>query len=503
MTYYVTTPIFYVNAEPHLGHAFATLAADVLARHMRQRGEDVFFLTGTDEHGEPVELAAEREGITPQELADRNSERFRALMPIIDSSNDFFIRTSDPRHTERVAEIMQRVYDNGWVNKGTYEGWYCPRCADFKTERELGPGNTCPIHEIALEKITEENWFFRLSAFQERLEALYEERPDFVVPDFRRNEAVAFIEQGLEDVSLSRPTLKWGMPLPWDPDQRMYVWFDALLNYYTALGFADDGGEDLTDRFWPADMHTMAKDILKFHAVIWPALCWAADIEPPRRMTIYGYLLMGEKKMSKSLGNVLDPFEVIDRFGPDALRFYLFREVSFGQDGSISTAGFESRYETELANDYGNLASRVLAMVDRYRSGVVPAEAQVDAVLAEDFEGVVARVEELLDRAELSQALEAIWVLVRRLNRFVEETKPWELAKDEADPERLDEVLYNLVEGLRVTTLLLVPYLPRTTDQLLAALGEESRELAELGSRDGGQKVVRVPPLFPKIESEG
>jgi methionyl-tRNA synthetase len=503
MSYYVTTPIFYVNAEPHLGHAFATLAADVLARHMRQRGEDVFFLTGTDEHGEPVELAAEREGITPQELADRNSERFRALMPIIDASNDFFIRTSDPRHTERVAEIMQRVYDNGWVNKGTYEGWYCPRCADFKTERELGPGNTCPIHEIALEKITEENWFFRLSAFQERLEALYEERPDFVVPDFRRNEAVAFIKQGLEDVSLSRPTLKWGMPLPWDPDQRMYVWFDALLNYYTALGFADDGGEDLTDRFWPADMHTMAKDILKFHAVIWPALCWAADIEPPRRMTIYGYLLMGEKKMSKSLGNVLDPFEVIERFGADALRFYLFREVSFGQDGSISTAGFEARYETELANDYGNLASRVLAMVDRYRSGVVPAAVQVDAVLAEDFEGVVARIEKLLDRAELSQALEVIWVLVRRLNRFVEETKPWELARDEADPERLDEVLYNLVEGLRVVTLLLVPYLPRTAEQLLGVLEEDSRELAEFGSRGGGQSVERVPPLFPKIEAEG
>src|SRR4051812_47917017 len=373
---------------------------------MRQRGEDVFFLTGTDEHGEPIELAAEREGITPQELADRNAEKFRELMPIIDATNDFFIRTSDPRHTDRVGEVMQRVYDNGWVTKGTYEGWYCPRCADFKSERELGPGQTCPIHEIVLEKVREENWFFKLSAFQERLEALYEERPDFVVPDFRRNEAVAFIEQGLEDVSLSRPTLKWGMPLPWDPDQRMYVWFDALLNYYTALGFADEDGEDLPDRFWPADMHTMAKDILKFHAVIWPALCWAAEIEPPQRMTIYGYLLMGEKKMSKSLGNVLDPFAVIDRFGADALRFYLFREVSFGQDGSISTAGFEARYETELANDYGNLASRVLAMVDRYRDGVVPAECNVDAVLAEDFEGVIARVEDLLDRAELSQALE-------------------------------------------------------------------------------------------------
>ena len=498
MTYYVTTPIYYVNAEPHLGHAYSTMAADILARHMRQRGEDVFFLTGTDEHGEPIELAAEREGIGPQELADRNAEKFRELMPIIDATNDFFIRTSDPRHKERVAEVMQRVYDNGWVTKGTYEGWYCPRCADFKTERELGPDQTCPIHEIVLEKVREENWFFKLSAFQERLEALYEERPDFVVPDSRRNEAIAFVKQGLEDVSLSRPTLKWGMELPWDPSQRMYVWFDALLNYYTALGFAREG-EDLTDRYWPPSLHVIGKDILKFHAVIWPALLMAAELELPRRMAIHGFLLMGEKKMSKSLGNVLDPFVVIERFGADALRHYLFREVSFGQDGSISTAGFEARYETELANDYGNLASRVLAMVDRYRAGVVP-EGAVDAVLAEDFDGVLGRFTELLDLAELTQALEVTWKLVRRLNRFVEETKPWELAKDEADPERLDEVLYNLVEGLRVTTLMLVPFLPRASEKLLAALAEESRELAELGSRPGGQSVERVPPLFPKIE---
>jgi methionyl-tRNA synthetase len=499
VTYYVTTPIYYVNAEPHLGHAYSTMAADILARHMRQRGEDVFFLTGTDEHGEPIELAAEREGITPQELADRNAEKFRELMPIIDATNDFFIRTSDPRHKDRVAEVIQRVYDNDWVTKGVYEGWYCPRCADFKSERELGPGQTCPIHEIVLEKVREENWFFKLSAFQERLEALYEERPDFVVPDSRRNEAVAFVKQGLEDVSLSRPTLKWGMELPWDPSQRMYVWFDALLNYYTALGFAREG-EDLTDRYWPPSLHVIGKDILKFHAVIWPALLMAAELELPRRMSIHGFLLMGEKKMSKSLGNVLDPFVVIERFGADALRHYLFREVSFGQDGSISTAGFESRYETELANDYGNLASRVLAMVDRYRAGVVP-QAAVDAVLAEDFDGVLGRFSELLDRAELTQSLEEAWKLVRRLNRYVEETKPWELAKDEADPERLDEVLYNLVEGLRVTTLMLVPYLPLTSEKLLTALAEESRELAELGSRPGGQSVERVPPLFPKIES--
>ena len=499
MGFYVTTPIYYVNGDPHLGHAYSTMAADVLARHKRQRGEDVFFLTGTDEHGEPIELAAEREGITPRQLADRNAPKFEAMAGRVEATNDFFIRTSDPRHEAKVAEIMQLVHDNGHVYEGTYEGWYCPRCADFKTERELGPGNTCPIHEIPLEREKEENWFFRLSSFQDQLERLYEERPDFVVPDFRRNEAVSFIKQGLEDVSLSRARLKWGMELPWDPSQRMYVWFDALLNYVSALSFAREG-EDLTDRYWPADYHVLGKDILKFHAVIWPALLIAAGYEPPRGMVIHGYLLMGEKKMSKSLGNVLDPDEVIDRFGADALRYYCFREVSFGQDGSVSAPGFEARYETELANEYGNLASRTLAMIDRYRDGVVP-DAAPDPQLAPDFEGVVDTVCGLLDQAELSQALERIWRLVRRLNQYVEESRPWDLAKQEDEAERLDAVLYNLAEGLRVATLLLVPYLPASTAVLLDALGEPGRGLAELGSRGGGQQVERLAPLFPKLEA--
>ncbi len=515
MAYYVTTPIYYVNAEPHLGHAYTTIAADVLARHMRQRGEDVFFLTGTDEHGEPVELAAEGEGITPQELADRNAPKFERMMRMIEASNDFFIRTSDRRHTDRVAEIMQRVHDNGHVYEGIYEGWYCPRCADFKTERELGPGNTCPIHEIPLEKEREENWFFRLSSFEGDLKRLYAERRDFVVPEHRYNEALSFIEQGLEDVSLSRPKLKWGMTLPWDPSQRMYVWFDALLNYVTALSFAREG-EDLTDRYWPADYQVMAKDILKFHAVIWPALLRAADMEVPRRLAIHGFLLMGEKKMSKSLGNVLDPNEVVDKFGADALRHYCFREVSFGNDGSVSAPGFEQRYEAELANEYGNLASRTLAMVERYRDGVVP-ETEPDPALVggeDGFEGVVVQLEDLLDRAELTQALAEIWERVRRLNRYVEESRPWDLASDESQSrqgpdrprtrsgagDRLDEVLYSLVEGLRVVTLLVHPYMPATSGRLLDALGESERKPADFGSRAGGQRIERIPPLFPKIE---
>ena len=496
--YYVTTPIYYVNGAPHLGHAYSTIAADALARHMRQRGRDVFFLTGTDEHGEPVAAAAESEGITPQELADRNAPAFRRMVERVEASNDFFIRTTDPGHIERVQEIVQRVHDNGFVYEGAYEGWYCERCADFKTDGELGEGDTCPIHKTELVREKEENWFFKLSAFQEDLEKLYEEHPDFVAPDFRRNEALAFIKQGLRDVSLSRPKLTWGIPVPWDEDQVMYVWFDALLNYVTALGYAREG-EDLTDSFWPAQMHVLAKDILKFHAVYWPAFLMAAGMPVPERMYIHGYLLLEGHKMSKSLGNTLDPDEVMDRFGPDALRFYLMREVSFGQDGQVSPEGFETRYETELANDYGNLASRTLAMIDRYRAGVVPA-ADPDDGLAAAFEGINDRVSELFDSAEISKALDEIWELVRRLNRFVEEQKPWELAKEDSAEAQLDTALYSLAEGLRVVTLLLHPFMPATTARLLDQLSEPSRGLSEFGSRPGDVAVSSGPPLFPKLD---
>jgi methionyl-tRNA synthetase len=501
VSYYITTPIYYVNAEPHLGHAYSTIAADILARHMRQRGEDVFFLTGTDEHGEPVAQAAERQGVTPQELVDRNAPKFKQMMPPIEASNDFFIRTTDPQHIAKVQEITQRVHDNGYAYEGLYEGWYCPRCADFKTESEMGPDNTCLIHEIPLEREREENWFFRLSAFQEALERLYEERPDFVGPEARYNEALSFIKGGLEDVSLSRPKLTWGVPLPWDPGQVMYVWFDALLNYVTALSYARDG-DDLTERFWPA-FHVIGKDILKFHAVYWPAFLMAAGMEAPKRMYIHGFLLMGEKKMSKSLGNVLDPFAVIDRFGADALRFYCFREVSFGQDGSVSAAGFESRYETELANDWGNLVSRTLAMLERYRDGLVP-EAAPDPALVEGDDGLAGLdqvVCDLLDRSALSQALDAIWARVRRLNRYVEEMRPWDLAKEDSRAGDLDRVLYSLAEGVRVTALLLLAYMPDTSERLLAALDEPERGVAAFGSRPGGWRAGRIEPLFPKIES--
>jgi methionyl-tRNA synthetase len=502
MSYYVTTPIYYVNGEPHLGHAYTTIAADVLARHMRQRGEDVFFLTGTDEHGEPVAQEAERLGITPRELGDRNAVRFKELAARLNVTNDFFIRTTDPEHMAKVAEVVQRIYDNGHVYAGTYEGWYCPRCADFKTEAELEDGNRCPIHKIVLEIEKEDNWFFRLSEFQQPLEQLYAERPGFVTPQNRYNEALSFIKSGLRDLSLSRARLKWGVPVPWDDSQVIYVWIDALLNYYTALSYARPG-EDLTEKFWPANVHLIGKDILKFHAVIWPALLMAAGIEVPQKVTIHGYLLLGEHKMSKSLGNVIEPFHVAEVYGPDALRFYVLREVSFGSDGEVSPEGFETRYNTELANEYGNLASRTLSMINSFRDGAVPT-AEPPAELVAEFDGLLEAVRARIDEVELTAALDEIWRRIKRLNRYVQDEEPWKLAKDPAQAERVDQVLYTLAEGLRVVSVLLHAFMPGKSEQLLAALGREdlSLDAARLGAVPGGAKVGELGQLFPRVEAE-
>jgi methionyl-tRNA synthetase len=497
MSFYVTTPIYYVNAAPHLGHAYTTIAADVMARHHRQRGEDVFFLTGTDEHGEPVALAAEAAGVTPRELADKNAERFKALAPVLNATNDFFIRTSDPEHVKGVQEVLTRVKDNGYVELGMYEGWYCPRCADFKSASEIVDGNRCPVHLIELTWEQEENYFFKLSKLQERLEQHYADHPDFVAPGSRYNEALSFIRGGLQDVSLTRGKLSWGVPVPWDESHVFYVWFDALLNYYTALTYARPG-EDLREEFWPPSYHVIGKDILKFHAVFWPALLMAADLPVPEHIYVHGFLLMEGHKMSKSLGNVLDPFEVIDTYGSDALRFYLLRDVSFGQDGSVSTADFEQRYESELANDFGNLASRTIKMVMRYRDGAVP-QVPVDPTLAPDFEGFADRVSELVGRAELTPALEEIWQRVRRLNRYVDEQAPWKLAKDEDRAADLDRALTTLVEGLRVVTVLLHAWIPDRASRLLDALG--APDLAIAGAELGAAiptHVSDIDPLFPK-----
>jgi methionyl-tRNA synthetase len=435
-------------------------------------------------------------GVEPQELADRNAERFKSLAPQIDASNDFFIRTTDRQHEASVQAVLARVRDNGYVYEGTYEGWYCPRCADFKADTEIDTGNRCPIHHIELTREQEDNYFFKLSAFQQPLEDLYGEHEDFVAPRTRYNEALSFIRSGLRDVPLTRHKLTWGVRVPWDHEHVFYVWFDALLNYYTALSYAR--GEDLTEKFWPADYHLIGKDILRFHAVYWPALLMAAQIELPRHIFVHGYLLMQGEKMSKSLGNVLDPFEVIERFGADALRFYVLREVPFGQDGSVSTASFELRYETELANELGNLASRTLAMIGRYRDWQLP-PFTADPTLVADFTELPERVAALIDGAELTLALDEIWQRVRRLNRYVEENAPWKLAGEAARAEDLDRVLGSLAEGLRTLAVLLWPYVPASAERLLAALGAGDLSLAGAALGAGAiERVSHIEPLFPK-----
>jgi len=501
MSFYITTAIDYVNGVPHVGHAYEKIATDVIARHMRQRGGDVFFLTGADEHGEPVADTAAAEGISPQELADRNVARFKALLPELEISNDFYVRTTDEGHEQRVQEVMQRIHDNGYTYKSLYEGWYCPRCADFKVENEILEGNLCPIHEIPLVRESEENWFFKLSEFQVELEALYSDHPSFVMPLARYNEALSFIQSGLQDVSLSRAHLKWGITVPWDTDHVFYVWFDALLNYYTALGYARPG-EDLTDTFWPAQFHIIGKDILKFHTVFWPAMLMAAELPLPEHVFVHGFLLGSDgRKMSKSLGNVLDPFEVLARFGADALRFYLMRDVQFGADGAVGMEALQARYENELANEYGNLASRTIAMIRRYRDGVVP-EVELDPALRGEFDGLADEIWDLMDGAEVTAALDRVWQRVRRCNRYVEERQPWALAKQD-HPEahhELNIVLASLAEAVRVISVLLSPYLPESTATLLKAMGSPviSLDQAAFAEHGSGSLVEAIEPLFPR-----
>jgi methionyl-tRNA synthetase len=403
----------------------------------------------------------------------------------------------------KVQQVLSAVKENGYVHKGVYEGWYCPRCADFKAENEIDEGNRCPIHHIELTREQEENYFFKLSDFQDRLEQLYAERPDWIAPRTRYNEALSFIRSGLRDVPLTRHKLTWGVEVPWDSEHVFYVWFDALLNYYSALSYAPappgtpDG--ELTSIFWPPSYHLIAKDILRFHTVYWPALLMAAELELPERIFVHGYLLMEGEKMSKSLGNVLDPFAVIERFGADALRFYVLREVSFGQDGSVSSAAFEVRYETELANELGNLASRTLAMLGRYRDWRL-GPGPLDDALAADFDALPERVSELIGRAELTLALEEIWQRVRRLNRYVEEQAPWRLAAEPDRGEDLDRALRTLAEGLRSLAVLLWAYMPASCERLLAALGRPDTALAAAALDAGGiRQASPLEPLFPKV----
>jgi len=497
MPFSVTTPIYYVNSDPHLGHAYTTVAGDVLARHHRQRGEDVFFLTGTDEHGGNVARAAEAAGMDPKAFCDQVSARFRALGEAMDASHDFFIRTTDPEHEQRVQAFVQLLKDKGELYEGTYAGLYCSSCEQFYAEGDLiQPGNICPLHNRPAEWVEERNWFFPLKQWAPRLLELYDRNPEFVRTRARYNEARSMIEGGLEDVSFTRASVSWGVPVPWEPDQTIYVWVDALLNYRTALEYGL--GRDVSGVFWPISLHMMAKDILRLHAIIWPAMLMAAGYEPPQGLFVHGYFTSGGQKMSKTLGNVINPFEVIDRLGADALRFYLLREVQWGQDGDVTWEGLERRYSGELANDLGNLVSRSTAMLVRYRDGVVP---DARNALEPVHESVAARIAQV----DLTGALEEIWRLVRTANRYVEEQQPWVLAKsDQADDvARLDEALYTLVDTVRALAVLLHPYIPSASAKILDAVGDPGAagwERAPLGLLPAGTRVRQPEPLFPRID---
>jgi len=499
--FFITTPIYYVNADPHVGHAYTTIMADIFARHHRQRGEEVFFLTGTDEHGAKIARAAEAAGRTPKAHADELSGRFRDLGRVLDASNDFFIRTTDPEHIAEVQRLLSILHAQGDIYKSSYGGWYCTPCETFYNAGDLAEGNTCPIHGTPVEWLEEDNWFFRLSAYRERLLAHFDAHPGWVVPAARFNEARRMIELGLDDLSISRSQISWGVPVPWDPEQVIYVWVDALFNYWTALGY---GAGDDGQRFWPPNLQLMAKDILKFHAVIWPALLMAADIELPERLAIHGYVLKGGEKMSKTTGNLVDPFPFIEDYGIDALRYYLAREIRFGEDGTFSAEGFDARYTAELANELGNLLNRTVSMITRYRDGVIPADHGADTELADEFASRQAEILAAFDAADITRAVEAAWVLVRALNRLVEQRAPWALAKKPDAAAELDQVLFSLAAGLKSVLILLWPVIPTSVERALVSLGQDPAAVglaeAAWGAGIAGVHVTSVPPLFPRLE---
>jgi methionyl-tRNA synthetase len=502
MRYYLTTPIYYVNSTPHIGHAYTTCAADILVRHQKQRGAETFFLTGVDEHGTKVFRAAREQGLTAQEYVDSIAPTWRDLAPRLNAHPDFFIRTSDEDHKTFVRDFLQRIYDNGDVYEDVYSGLYCVGCEEFKSESDLVDGK-CPIHGTVPERIEEKNYFFRLSAYEDKLLELYDARPDFVLPQFRFNEARSFIAGGLQDFSISRAGEPWGIPLPWDESQVAYVWADALVNYLSALTYARPG-QDLRPVFWPEVRHLMAKDILRFHCVYWPAMLLAAGYDVPKQIFVHGYLLLDERKISKSLGNILDPLDLIDVYGTDAVRYWCARAVNFGQDGSASVDGLHERYERELGNDLGNLLSRTTKMIEQFLDGELEGGIHVDDELRATADRLRRDVAADLDRFEITTAIDRIWELVRWLNRYVTEQKPWELAKDGARRDDLSVVLHTLADGLRISAVALASYLPVSAARILDAVGQPQElewERVAAGRLEAASGISGAEPLFPRIEA--
>jgi methionyl-tRNA synthetase len=500
--FYITTPIYYINAEPHLGHAYTTMVADAIARSRRLMGDDVFFLTGTDEHGQKVERAAQKAGMDPHAFADRIAAKYRDLFRTLNISNDDFIRTTEPRHIKASQAIWQRVKDRGYLYKAPYEGWYCTVDELFVPEAQLVDGR-CPTCGNPVERLKEESYFFKLSAFQEPLLELYRSNPDFLTPDIRRNEMIAFVSAGLRDLSVSRTSFKWGIPVPDDPSHVMYVWFDALTNYLTAVGFPDD--EARFGRYWPADVHLMGKEIVRQHTVYWPAFLMAAGLELPRRVIGHGWWLMNEAKMSKSLGNVVQPQGYVDRFGVDALRYFVMREMVVGQDASFTDDVFLTRYNSDLANDLGNVVSRVTTMIQRYCDGVVPAPAlvdDIDKVLRQRTEAVIASAQGQAAACDFAGALRDVWSLISDLNKYIVTREPWVLAKQPAGRPTLDAALGNAADVLRVVAALIEPVMPSTTERVRKMLGIEAELWSGLGAGalTPGVRLGAIEPLFPRME---
>ena len=515
-SFYLTTPIYYVNDAPHIGHAYTTVAGDVLTRWHRQRGESVWFLTGTDEHGQKVMRTAEENNVAPQAWVDRLvKDAWKPNWQSLNIANDDFIRTTEPRHTERVQKFLQSLKDAGHIYAGKYEGPYCVGCEEFKLPGDLIEADgqkLCPIHSKPIELVNENNWFFRLSAFVEPLLEHYRKNPDACQPESARNEVVSFLEGGVSDLSISRSTFDWGIPVPWDTDQVVYVWFDALLNYATAVGLTDapdsEGGKKFAQT-WPADVHLVGKDILRFHAVIWPAMLMAAGLEVPKKVFAHGWLLVGGEKMSKSKLTGIAPSDITDHFGVDAFRYYFLRAIPFGSDGSFSWEDMSARYTSELANDFGNLASRLAAMIEKYCEGKVPAVA-TDAGLAESLAATVAKADAAIVKLDFQGGITAVMDFCKKVNGYVTEKEPWILAKDEANRGELNAVLYNTAESLRALAVLLHPVMPGTTEILWESLGANKSigalgaqvisDVATWGQLPEGTIVTKTPVLFPRLE---
>ncbi len=506
--FYITTPIYYINAEPHLGHAYSTMVADAAARAHRLMGDDVFFLTGTDEHGQKVERAAKKAGVPTPAFADVTSQKFRDLSPLLNISNDDFIRTTEPRHFRAAQELWRRVKERGFIYKGSYEGWYCTVDEVFVPDTQL-VGGKCPTCGSAVERLEEESYFFKLSAFQDRLRDYYAQHPDFVTPPGRRNEIVSFIEGGLSDLSVSRTSFTWGIPVPDDPAHVMYVWFDALTNYMTAVGFGTSSTGTF-ERYWPADVHLIGKEIVRQHGIYWPAFLMAAGLDVPRRLVSHGWWLMDGAKMSKSLGNVVRPADYIRLFGVDGLRYFVMREMVFGQDADFTDETILGRYNADLANDLGNLVSRATTMVHRYCAGVVPKpEAAMlarepEAALRSALDALVSRVRTCVESFQFSQALRETWDVIGATNRYIVTREPWALAKDAARRAELDTALYVAADAVRIVAELLRPFMPGTGERMLEMVGVAPSPQSWVGLRSGtlapGSRLGTTQALFPRIE---